>query len=76
MAMPVIKGTKTESERFAGCIGYLYYRSNDAGWKSPSGRNLPFSGTEFCQRPLTLNIQLRKENKIMFGLPHGVFQLV
>lgn len=46
MAMPVIKGVKSESERFRWCFGYLYDRGDDAGWKSFAGGNFPFFGTE------------------------------
>ena len=32
MALPVIKGLKSESERFAGALGNLLYRGFNAGW--------------------------------------------
>ena len=47
MAVPVIKGTKTESERFAGALETYCIEALDAGWKGLAGRDFPFLGTEF-----------------------------
>ncbi len=47
MAVPVIKGFKTASERFAGAEETYLYRSFDARWKSFASRDLSFSRSKF-----------------------------
>ena len=47
MAMPVIKGVKSASERFAGALDT--YTIDDAGRKSAASWNFPLLGTEFRQ---------------------------
>ena len=72
MAMPVIMGHKSETERFAGSIGYLDNRGDDAGWESPSVWNLSFLGPELCEG---FDVQFAtKEGKQEYvGQLHGEF---
>ena len=48
MALPVIKGYKSENERFAGALDTYAIEALDAGWQSITGRNKSFPWTEFC----------------------------
>ncbi len=47
MAIPVIKGVKTESERFAGAVETLLYRSTNARWKGTTSRNISLFRSKF-----------------------------
>ena len=49
MAMPVIKGVKTQSEKFAGALQQLFDRSHDAERPRAAGRHQPRSGPELRQ---------------------------
>ncbi len=47
LAMPVIRGEKTASERFPGAVTYLFHRSDDAGPESAASRHFPFPRAKF-----------------------------
>ena len=49
MALPVIRGVKSASERFAGAEDTYCIEGIDAGWKSIAGWYFAFPGTKFCQ---------------------------
>ena len=49
MAMPVIKGMKTQSEKFAGALRSYSHRSHDAERLRAAGRHQPRPGAEFRQ---------------------------
>ena len=49
MAMPVIKGVKTESERFAGAEDTYCIEALMQDGKGPAGRHLSLPGPELCE---------------------------
>ena len=49
MALPVIKGYKSENERFAGAIDTYAIEALMQDGKALAGRNKPFPGTKFCK---------------------------
>ena len=49
MAMPVVKGAKSESERFAGAIETYTIEAFDARWESVTSRNKSLFRSEFCK---------------------------
>lgn len=49
MAMPVIKGVKSDSERFAGAEDTYTIEALNARWESPTSRYKSFFGSKFCK---------------------------
>ena len=41
LAMPVVRGQKTEKEKFAGAEAHIYNRGTDARWQGAPVRNKP-----------------------------------
>lgn len=74
MAMPVIKGVKSASERFAGCFGDLYDRGTYARWEGFAIGNLSFPRTKFRGKRLTCSLSIKTINSNMYGRPHGVYR--
>ena len=49
MALPVIKGYKSENERFAGALDTYAIEALMQDGKALAGRNKPFPWPEFCK---------------------------
>ena len=49
MAMPVIKGLKTESERFAGAEETYCIEASNARWKSFTSWHISLFRSKFCK---------------------------
>ena len=72
MAVPVVKGLKTESERFAGALETYCIEALMQDGKALQAGTSHFLGQNFA-KAFDVSLQIKKENKNMFGLPLGVF---
>ena len=77
MAIAVLKGIKTENERFAGTVEtYCIEALMQDGKALQAGTSHFFGIFKILPKHLMLLLQISLENKIMFGLLLGEFQLV
>ena len=73
MAVPVIKGLKTESERFAGAEETYCIEAMMQDGKALQAGTSHFLGQNFAKAFDVNFTQQKKENKRMFGPLHGEF---
>ena len=67
MAMPVIRGVKTASERFAGAVDTYCIEGHDAGWQGVAGRHQSFPRPKLRQSVRLPISEPRKPTRICVG---------